>query len=235
MAGETSVGDERGAAPAVVLAVISALGLVVALLLIGWNQWQSWDGASVESVGVRPSTGGTEPSPSPSTPSSAAASTVVTYPVPRRLMIPALDVDTRIVPVGLDSDDALEIPEDVDLVGWYELGVPPGADLGSAVLVAHRDGREQGRGVFYDLGQLDVGDRVRVRNDADDVLAYVVVSREAIRKKGLPYDELFAVDGPARLTLISCGGYYDPDRGGYQDNIVVTAVPEGSGGAGLGE
>lgn len=30
----------------------------------------------------------------------------------------------------------------------------------------------------------------------------------------------------SRLTLISCGGVYDPDRGGYQDNVVVTAVPE---------
>ncbi len=50
-------------------------------------------------------------------------------------------------------------------------------------------------------------------------------SRESILKKRLPYEELFAVDGPPRLTLISCGGYYDPDNGGYQDNVVVTAVP----------
>jgi hypothetical protein len=27
------------------------------------------------------------------------------------------------------------------------------------------------------------------------------------------------------LTLISCGGYYDPADGGYQDNIVISAVP----------
>jgi hypothetical protein len=52
-----------------------------------------------------------------------------------------------------------------------------------------------------------------------------VVSRESILKKRLPYEELFAVDGPPRLTLISCGGYYDKDNGGYQDNVVVTAVP----------
>lgn len=218
------------------VALLSAIGLVAATILIGWSQWQAWEDANVATVGARPSalapasvspeaTPSATPAPSSSTSASVDASPETTYPVPRRLVIPALDVTTRIVPVGLDANDALEIPDDIRIVGWYELGVPPGADRGSAVLVAHRDGREQGRGVFYDLGQLDVDDRIRVRTDADELLDYVVVARESIRKKGLPYEEIFAVDGPPRLTLISCGGYYDPDNGGYQDNIVVTAVP----------
>ncbi len=37
--------------------------------------------------------------------------------------------------------------------------------------------------------------------------------------------ELFARSGPARLTVITCGGPYLADQGGYQDNVVVTAVP----------
>jgi sortase (surface protein transpeptidase) len=93
------------------------------------------------------------------------------------------------------------------------------------VLVAHRDGRGQGRGVFYELGRLDVGDLVSVRTDAGDTVDYSVVARESIAKKRLPYEELFSVEGPPRLTLISCGGYYDPADGGYQDNIVISAVP----------
>ena len=136
-----------------------------------------------------------------------------------------MDVDTKVFPVGLDKNDAIEIPEDIRYVGWYEYGVPPGVDRGSAVLVAHRDGREQGRGVFYYLGTLEPGDRVYVKTSAGEELPYKVVSRESIRKKSLPYEELFAVDGDPRLTLISCGGYYDPNNGGYQDNVVVTAVP----------
>jgi LPXTG-site transpeptidase (sortase) family protein len=103
--------------------------------------------------------------------------------------------------------------------------VPPGADQGSAVLVAHRDGQVQGHGVFYDLGNLGVGDRVWVTDASGRHLGYRVVSRELISKKRLPYEELFAIDGPARLTLISCGGYYDRNNGGYQDNVVVTAIP----------
>ena len=158
---------------------------------------------------------------------SAAASpssTTRLYPVPRAISIPALNVDTRVLPVGLDPARAVDIPHDIRLVGWYRLGVPPGADRGSAVIVGHRDGREQGHGVFYRLGELTVGDRVLITTANRTALPYRVVAREFISKKRLPITELFAVTGSPRLTLISCGGYYDRANGGYQDNIVVTAV-----------
>ena len=220
---------------------VSAAALVVGVAVIGWTQWQAFEEANVATVGSRPavsasasvaSPSASSPEPSPSvtrpapTPSATPTPMVTVYSVPRRVRIPAIDVATRVVPVGIDENEALEVPEDVRLVGWYDLGVPPGADRGSAVLVAHRDSRTQGRGVFYDLGRLDVGDSLTVRNDAGEDLRYSVVSRESIRKKRLPYEELFAIDGPPRLTLISCGGYYDPNNGGYQDNVVVTAVPQ---------
>jgi LPXTG-site transpeptidase (sortase) family protein len=194
--------------------------------------------AALESATARPSPGpSVSPSAAPS-PSSSVASiepspsliTSASAPpltAPVRLRIPSIDVNAQVLPVGLDKAKALDIPEDITKVGWYELGVPPGADQGSAVLVAHRDGRVQGHGVFYNLGQLGVGDKVAVTAEDGTVLRYKVVARELISKKRLPLDELFAVDGPARLTLISCGGYYDRANGGYQDNIVVTAIPVG--------
>lgn len=211
-----------------------SLAIIVATVLaFGVTRWQAEEEANIESVGSRP-TVSASPSASPSATASASASpspspSAIPDPVmvaaPTAVRIPGIDVDTKVFPVALDKNDAIEIPEDIRYVGWYELGVPPGVDRGSAVLVAHRDGREQGRGVFYELGTLNVGDKVYVTTSAGEVLPYKVVSRESILKKRLPYEELFAVDGPPRLTLISCGGYYDADNGGYQDNVVVTAVP----------
>ena len=93
------------------------------------------------------------------------------------------------------------------------------------MLVAHRDGVTQGKGVFYSLGALEVGDRVNVTDKAGRTLEYRVAAREYIRRKALPMEELFAIDGPPRLTLISCGGAYVKSQGGYQDNIVITATP----------
>lgn len=216
----------RGRAAWALIAISTVIAIVGLIWLL--RSWTSTGSEIVADVGVRPSAGAVEASPFPAgapTDSSAPTSQPELLPVPRRVAIPALDVDARVVPVGLEPDGAIEIPDDVDIVGWYELGVPPGADRGSAVLVAHRDGRGQGRGVFYDLGAMDVGDRVRVRDDADTVQVFEVVARESLLKTALPYDELFAASGPPRLTLISCGGEYDADRGGYQDNVIVTAVP----------
>lgn len=227
------------------VAATSAALVVVGSLWLGVSHGQAWTDPTVAQVGSRPSqSGGTTAVPSslddeaadrdlpawsaPPEPAPLEAGADLVgprLPIPTFVRIPAIDVATSIVPVGIRRDGAIAIPEDVSLVGWYRLGVPPGADRGSAVLVAHRDGRGQGPGVFYDLGSLEVGDGLTVDTGSGAGLAYRVVARESIRKRRLPYQELFSAEGSPRLTLISCGGYYDPDRGGYQDNIVVTAVP----------
>ena len=75
-------------------------------------------------------------------------------PIPVHVTIPAIDVSTTVLPVGLDENGATEIPSDITKVGWYDLGVAPGAGQGSAVLIGHRDGVVQGHGVFYDLGTM---------------------------------------------------------------------------------
>lgn len=171
------------------------------------------------------------PSPTPSLPGQAPSASPTPsqtlYPIPTKVRIPALDVDSTIVPTGLDKHDNMEIPEDIFTIGWYDLGVPPGADTGSAVLVGHRDGRKQGHGAFYSIGSLKPGNKIQIERADGSALSYRVVSRELIDKKGFikAAPELFAVDGPPRLTLLSCGGTYDRDNGGYQANVVVTAVP----------
>lgn len=223
----------KARASAVVLWV--SLSVIVAMVLyLGVLRWQADEDANIESVGSRPAytpSASASPSPSPSASASASPSASpspsgpLLVAAPMRVRIPAINVDTKVFPVGLDPNNAIAIPEDIRYVGWYELGVPPGVDRGSAVLVGHRDGRVQGHGVFYDLGYLSPGDKVYVKTSAGDELPYKVVARELIKKKSLPYAELFAVDGDPRLTLISCGGYYDRNNGGYQDNVVVTAVP----------
>ena len=52
-----------------------------------------------------------------------------------------------------------------------------------------------------------------------------MVSRELIEEQVLPLDRLFGRDGPARLTLITCGGPFLPEFGSYRDNVVVVAEP----------
>ena len=125
----------------------------------------------------------------------------------------------------MHSDGWVEIPEDVARVGWYKFGAAPGAATGSAVIVGHRDGFDLGAGALYRLSELAPGDVIEVEREDGSSISYAVTSREAIDKDALPSEELFSEKGDQRLTLISCIGYFDRDRGGYLQNIVVTAIP----------
>ena len=45
---------------------------------------------------------------------------------PVRVRLPALGVDAPVAPVGVDGRGRMEVPFDVDTVGWYRFGPGPG-------------------------------------------------------------------------------------------------------------
>lgn len=149
-----------------------------------------------------------------------------TGPAPRSLSIPDLGVTARVIPVGVDKDKQVAIPEDISQVGWYRFGATPGTGVGSSVIVGHRDGRNNGIGAFYDLESLRPGDPLVLTNKDGEDLRYEVTGVESITKSKLPFEELFRETGEEALTLISCIGYYQPGVG-YEQNIIVSATPSG--------
>ena len=58
---------------------------------------------------------------------------------PVRLLIPDVDIDMPVGPVGVGEDGQMSVPDDVDAVGWYKFGAAPGATAGAAVLASHVD------------------------------------------------------------------------------------------------
>ena len=142
-----------------------------------------------------------------------------------QVTIPSIGVAADIVPVGVTAQNLVKIPADGQRLGWYDRGVSPGSRQGSAVFVGHRDTRDLHFGVLYQLDQVNVGDTVTVRLTDRSQRSYRVVERRLYEKQNLPWPLFFTTSGPPRLTLITCGGDFIPDRGGYQDNLIVTAVP----------
>ena len=128
------------------------------------------------------------------------------------------------VPSGVSRAGNAEIPPDGDVVGWYEFGSAPGDPRGSAVLIGHRDTQAEGAGALFDLDTIARGDVINVRS-GKATLTYRVVALRSIDKEGLP-DSLFRRGGPHQLVVITCGGAYIPEAGGYQENVVAVAVPE---------
>jgi hypothetical protein len=144
---------------------------------------------------------------------------------PIAIRIDRIGVEHRIVPVGLEDDGTMEIPEDVQEIGWYEPGVRPG-EFGSSVLAGHVDSRAQGRGAFFALGSLDVDDDIVLVGADGAEQRWRVTARTRYPKDELPVDELFAWGGAdRRLVLITCGGDFDRSSRHYTDNVVVLASP----------
>jgi hypothetical protein len=164
--------------------------------------------ASVERPVVEQST--TEP------PATTAASTAE----PIAVHAPAANIDTSLIPVGLQDDGAMELP-DPGTGAWYDLGPRPG-EPGAAVLVGHVDSVD-GPDVFFGLGTLTAGDVVYVDDDAGARHTFTVTEVELVNKEALPYERIWTDTDEPVLRLITCGGHYDRAAGGYQDNVVVYA------------
>lgn len=143
---------------------------------------------------------------------------------PVAVRIPAIGVVEPIRPVGIDAEGAMALPSDPYDVGWYRFGPAPG-EPGSAVLAGHVDwnGRE---GPFFRLRELAPGDTVTVGFGNGSTRRFEVVARRVYGKDDLPA-RAFARDGGPLLTMITCGGVFDPAIGRYLDNVVVYAVPAG--------
>ena len=169
------------------------------------------------------------PSPAATSPPLAVTTAPVARDVapPARIRLPSLDVDAAVVAVGVDERGEMAVPEDIREIGWYRFGPAPGSAAGSSVVSGHVDDRIQGRGAFYRLVDLAVGDPVVVTTTAGAELDYRVSTVRRIPKTALPVDELFARDGPPHLTLVTCGGVFDRASGNYRDNVVVTATLRG--------
>ena len=142
---------------------------------------------------------------------------------PVAIRIVDIAVDAAVERVGYDTaTDAMEVPRSREIVGWYEHGPAPG-EQGSAVLAAHVDWNRR-PGAFHDLVDVRPGTEVAIDYDDGTRRYFSVIALDRFSKPDLPVEQIFAKDGPAVLTLITCGGDFDRTARSYRDNVVVWAV-----------
>ncbi len=139
---------------------------------------------------------------------------------PVHLGIPGIGVDARLVRLGLNDDGTVEVPTVPATAGWFGLGTVPGR-RGSAVILGHVDSVD-GPAVFAGLSTLRTSDRVRVVLSDDGLVEFEVAGVETYANADFPAQRVYAGSRRARaLNLVTCGGEYDRERGGYQSNVVV--------------
>lgn len=144
---------------------------------------------------------------------------------PVRLAVPSISVAFPLRPVGVAVDGQMRLPVDPRVLGWYRYGAAPGASGGAVVVAGHLDSLRFGVGPLVRLRDVEQGARVTVTGADRSVSTYTVVGLRRFDRNALPA-RLFDRSGRERLHVITCGGAYDASEGGYQQNLVLTAVPD---------
>lgn len=194
---------------------LAAAGLVLAAAGGAW--WVTGGSAG----GSRPAEGAGS-----SAPSTGTTATPVVAPripgAPRRVVIPALDVDAPVIPVRA-PDRTLVPPTDPNRLGWWADGARPGDARGSALVTGHTV--HDGGGALDHLETLRRGDTVVVATRTER-FRYAVRSTHVYSKGRVADDatRLFSQEVPGRLVLVTCEDW-DGER--YLSNVVVVATPRG--------
>jgi sortase (surface protein transpeptidase) len=116
------------------------------------------------------------------------------------------------------------VPTSYQQAGWFGLGPTPG-QRGSAVMLGHVDSHS-GPGVFFQLRTLTDGDKVAVDLADGATATFVVIGVVTYAKEQFPAKQVYGSHGYSALQLVTCGGVFDSQTGGYLSNVVVYAALE---------
>ena len=127
-----------------------------------------------------------------------------------------MGLDLPVLAVGVAADGQMALPPDPATIGWYRFGPGPADAAGSVVLGGHLDSKVYGVGPLVRLRKLGAGDAIALHSTDGSITTYRVRTVRDVRKSGLPLDEVFDRDGARELRIITCGGPYDRNGGGYR-------------------
>lgn len=142
--------------------------------------------------------------------------------VPRLLSIPRLGLRMPVIQRGVDHTGAMRLPASAFTVAWYRFGPRPLDRAGATVLAGHVDTAAEGAGPLAGLATVREGDLVEVRA-GQRVVVYRTTTVTRVSKALIDLPAVFSRVGRPRLHLVTCGGPYLTERGGYQDNVVLVA------------
>ena len=216
------------------IGLLIALALLLSLLLplvAAAAQDAASDEATTDVLAEVPTTGARRPGPVILAASRIAAPEPAPEPEPVAGVAPvALQVDS----VGVDApielgaivDGAMQDPSGPWVVSWYDQLGKIG-EGGNVVVAGHVDYWNVGPAVFWDVRNLPAGDIIRVVGEDGKNYEYAVQWIERYDAAGLTpeviQNDIVGDTGVETLTLITCGGTFDPATGEYNERWVVRA------------
>lgn len=165
---------------------------------------------------------------------------------PASITIPAIKVDAPLVPLGLDKNKTVMVPdlEHADQTSWYcdqykdDNGAPtcagggviPG-DVGPAAVYGHIDAHKRD-GVFKHIMELNLGDPINIKRADGTTLTFKVYKVQQIPKQDFVTPDkrdaaaaqVYGDVNRPEIRLITCIGDFVGGQIGYRDQGVVFAA-----------
>jgi sortase (surface protein transpeptidase) len=169
--------------------------------------------------GEMPTSGAARPGPSAWVSTTAVASGPGIRPIAIR--IPSIQVDSEIERRPISNGQMLD-PTGPFVVAWYgstgRLGVP-----GNVVLAGHVDYAGVGPAVFARVGELGEGARIELTGEDVHIYRYGVTWSKLYDEATAPVEEIIGETPNESVTLITCGGEFDPSSQRYFQRLIVRA------------
>ncbi|MGA2284988.1 MAG: class F sortase [Dehalococcoidia bacterium] len=153
-------------------------------------------------------------------------------PTGMNLIIPKIGVNAPINDRVIGTDGAMGIPNGKDDVVWYDFqnyggmgGFPGISGFGgaNAVFSGHVDYHPHYTAVFWYLSELVQGDEIDVQLLDGSYVRYAVAWTQWIGDTDA-FTQYALKDGSEELTIITCGGTFDPSTRNYDHRFVVRAT-----------
>lgn len=201
------------------LIVLMVLGLLGAIVPSGHVSAQQ-DPVTATQLGEPTTLGGVRPGPMGADPAPYRT---------RGVMPVALKIDKALVDSQVEEqqiiDGVMQNPSGPFVVAWYRGTGRLGED-DNIVLAGHYDYWDVGEAVFFHLPNLAEGDEIDVTGEDGQTYKYKVDWVKNYTVDDLNAESLKEIVGSTtteKLTLITCGGFFDAQRGEYLERMVVRA------------
>jgi sortase A len=142
---------------------------------------------------------------------------------PIRLYSETIDLDAKLISVGILESGIMETPKNWNEAGWYERSSKVGGK-GNIVINGHYDDDRGQPAAFYRLKNLKIGDKVFVSDELGRKYAYSVEESFFLDiNDPSRLSVLSGAEDSHELTLITCGGVWNSKLGTYNERLVVKA------------
>lgn len=201
-----------------ILLLLVALALLVYGLHGIYSKYKLTNSPKVLEASSSPVTNST------TTPDESPPENIDTYTVdkglPRSISLPNIGTGGLIQRVGIDQYDAIAVPNNIHIAGWFTDSAMPG-DKGVSLIDGHVQGRYS-KAIFTNLYKIKVGDKFSVEMGDRTDRQFEVISTRSYTSNEVKDMLLNPVAGIDRqLNLITCTGNFDKAAESFDKRLLV--------------